>query len=83
MIENVVMKEVNRLRKKLTPGQELEVWGKVYMDNSIPMRDSGVDIQSPVVVKKFYKLLLLEMREEVKKNALKSWRRYFPFKTRN
>jgi len=83
MIENAAIKEVNRLRKQLTPGQELEVWGKVYMDNSIPMRDSGVDIQSPVVVKKFYRLLLLEMREEVKKNAPKSWRRYFPFKSRN
>jgi len=83
MVENAVMKEVNMLRKKLTPGQELEVWGKVYMDNSIPMRDSGVDIQSPAVVKKFYKLLLLKMREEVKKNAVKSWRRYFSLKKRN
>ena len=83
MLDKVITKEFLRLRKKLTPGQELAVWGRVYMDNSIPMRDSGVDIQSPAVVKKFYKLLLLKMREEVKKNAVKSWRRYFPFKTRN
>ena len=83
MMDKELMKEVNRLRKQLTPGQELTVWGKVYMDNSIPMRDSGVDIQSPAVVKKFYKLLLLKMREEVKKNAVKSWRRYFSLKKRN
>jgi len=83
MLEKKLVKEINQLRNKLSPAKELEVWGKVYMSHTIPMRGMGVDTESEQRIEKFYNLLVIRLREEVKKNALKSWRRYFPFKTRN
>jgi len=83
MLEKKLVKEINQLRKKLSPAKELEVWGKVYMNNTILMRAMGVNTESEQRVEKFFSLLAIELREEVKKNALKSWRRYFPFKSRN